>query len=156
MPRPVSRSKIPNSFSRSRSSTTSENRSRRNPAEDAMISAVCRARTYGEVRMTLGCASSGSAENHLPSARDCCSPSSDSGTSTSRVSMLIVWSPASTAASRATLPADWPWRTMYRRLGQICEEVTRGSGSSSVPMRKGGAIFSRRPFVRCRFPLSRG
>jgi hypothetical protein len=36
----------------------------------------------------------------------------------SRSAMSIIDSPALCAASRATLPALWPWRTIHRRSGQ--------------------------------------
>src|SRR4051812_40385099 len=43
----------------------------------------------------------------------------DNGTSMSRSAMSIIGRPAASARSRATLPALSPWRTRYRREGQI-------------------------------------
>src|SRR5690349_16220844 len=37
----------------------------------------------------------------------------------SRSAMSIIGRPSASARSRATLPADSPWRTRYRRDGQI-------------------------------------
>jgi hypothetical protein len=42
------------------------------------------------------------------------------------MSMSIMRVPAAVAASRAMLPADSPWRTRYKRSGQICAWVTFG------------------------------
>ena len=58
------------------------------------------------------------AANQRPSARDCCSPSGHSGTSTSRPAMSIAAQAGASAASRATLPALSPWRTIHSRSGQ--------------------------------------
>ena len=74
---------------------------------------VARDAAYAAGRTTIGIAA-----NHRPSAADCRSPSAESGTSTSRVTMSMWLSPAAWAASRATLPALSPWRTIQRWVGQ--------------------------------------
>src|SRR4051794_31196996 len=88
-----------------------------------MIAAVCFARTYGEDRMISGRSRRGKAANQRPAATACSSPSADSGTSTSRMSMSISCEPAWSAASRATLPWLCPCRTSHSRSGQFCRVV---------------------------------
>jgi hypothetical protein len=58
------------------------------------------------------------AANQRPSAVACSSPSGLKATSASRTEMSIMARPAACAASRATLPALSPWRTIHSRSGQ--------------------------------------
>src|SRR5690348_12811784 len=70
--------------------------------------------------MISGRSSRGSPANQRPATSACSTPSADSGTSTSRSWMSISCAPASSAASRATLPWLWPCRTNHSRSGQFC------------------------------------
>src|SRR5690242_19145216 len=47
--------------------------------------------------------------------------------------MSMVASPAASAASRATLPALWPWRTSQSVCGHFCSCEGRGGGAGSSP-----------------------
>ena len=78
-------------------------------------------------------------------------PSALSGTSTSRSAMSITARPAAYAASRATLPALSPWRTIQRCSGQ--RFFMRGlTGSVSRPETRGADRHSSRtvPHARAR------
>src|SRR5690348_1665629 len=84
--------------------------------------------------MISGRSALGSAANHRPAAAACSMPRSDSGTSTSLMSMSISCAPASSAASRATLPWLCPCRTSHSlsgqfwRSGQFCRIRTSSCG----------------------------
>jgi len=88
-----------------------------------MTLAVASARTYGDDSTIVGFAAAGIRPTQRPNAAACCSPNGDSGVSTSRVAMSISGKPAASAASRATLPALCPWRTIHNCCGDFCSIV---------------------------------
>src|SRR5437868_409340 len=79
------------------------------------------------------------AANQAPSAAACVSPSWLNGTSTSRTSSAMRSSPADMAASRATLPALWPWRTIQSVAGQRDGEGARSMRGFKRPPQRFGS-----------------
>ena len=71
--------------------------------------------------------------NQSPSASACRSPRAESGTSTSRSAMSIIARPPASAASRATLPALWPCRTIQSVCGHFCSKGCLSGQSRRLP-----------------------
>ena len=114
MPLRVRPSQTPRSRSRNRSSIT--NRYSR-PAVSRAISAVCLARSYGELSTTSGSSLPSRPRRYLPRAAACSSPSSASGVSASLVSSSRRPRPSLRARSSARFPTLFACRTSTSSLG---------------------------------------